>query len=157
LHRGLALEKLREYDKAIHDYDNAIKINPKYVVAYILRGFAKFSSEDYHNSINDYNKAIELNPNIATAYVNRGLAKLKMGASQKPLIKSAITDFSKAIELNPNLIDAYINIGIALYDLGEYQSAYENWVTAKRMGYVDADRLIDGLVKHCRKYNYKYK
>ena len=44
--RGLAWNRKKEYDKAIRDYDEAIRLDPKYLYAPILGHFAARQAKD---------------------------------------------------------------------------------------------------------------
>lgn len=71
--RAQALVGLKQFDKAIEDFEEAIKHNPKNDDAYKRRGNAYRRLKQYERAIEDYNMAIELNPNYADAYNNRGI------------------------------------------------------------------------------------
>lgn len=50
------------YQKAIVDYDEAIRLKPEFPEAYNNRGVAKRDLGQYQEAIADYDKAIELKP-----------------------------------------------------------------------------------------------
>jgi tetratricopeptide (TPR) repeat protein len=77
--RGVEYEIKKEFDKAIADHDQAIKVDPKNWAAYNNRGNAYAGKHDYDHAIADYDEAIKLNPKYAEAYYNRGLAKRNKG------------------------------------------------------------------------------
>ena len=118
--RGMAYaDHKKDYDRAITDYNKAIELDPKYVLAYNNRGRAYADNKkDYDRAITDYNKAIELDPKYAYAYNNRG----RVYAYNKKDYDRAITDYNRAIELDPKYVHAYNNRG----------SAYENKKDANR-------------------------
>ena len=60
--RGKAYSKLIEYDRAIQDYDQAIKIDPNYVYAFVNRGIMYAKKKQYDRAIQDYDQAIKLDP-----------------------------------------------------------------------------------------------
>jgi tetratricopeptide (TPR) repeat protein len=68
--RGLAYNGKGEYDKAIADYTQALRINPNYVNAYFNRGNAYYYKKDYARARADYEKVLQLNPNDAGARNN---------------------------------------------------------------------------------------
>jgi len=72
-YRGHALEKLyhdrafeyynkRDNDRAIADYDEAIRLDPTYTFAYYNRGDAWEQKHDFQKALADYNKFVELAP-----------------------------------------------------------------------------------------------
>ena len=69
---ALAWRDKKEYDKAIADYNEAIRLDPKYALAYNNRGIAWRDKKEYDKAIADYNEAIRLDPKYAVAFDNRG-------------------------------------------------------------------------------------
>ena len=59
--------------KAISDFTEAIRLDPKLAVAYCNRGIAYEKQHNFDKAISDYNEAIRLDPNFALAYYNRGI------------------------------------------------------------------------------------
>jgi tetratricopeptide (TPR) repeat protein len=68
--RGLAYAKLKQFEKAIQDYDQAIELNPKDFNAFNNRGPAYAKLKQFEKAIQDYNQAIELNPKDARTFNN---------------------------------------------------------------------------------------
>jgi tetratricopeptide (TPR) repeat protein len=77
--RGLEWAQKGELDKALADFTEAIRLNPKEARAYTNRGNVWMLKKDYDQAIADYTEAIRLNPKMAEAYNNRGLAWIKKG------------------------------------------------------------------------------
>ena len=95
-----------EFDKALVDQTEAIRLNPKLAIAFSNRGSLWTELGEYDKAIEDCNEAIRLNPKLATAYSNRGLAWIKKGEFDK-----AIDDCTTAIRLKPDFATAFINRG----------------------------------------------
>ena len=76
--RGNAYGYIGEYDKAIADYDQAIKLKPHYAKAYYHRGVAYCKKREYDKAIKDYNEVIKREPDYAEAYSVRGEAWLHL-------------------------------------------------------------------------------
>jgi tetratricopeptide (TPR) repeat protein len=103
----------KDDDRAIADYSEAIKLDPKSAVQYSNRGNAYYGKKDYDRAIADYNEAIKLDPKYALAYNNRATAfYLKKNYDR------AIADYDQAIKLDPNRAD--------------YRKSRENAQNAKR-------------------------
>ena len=111
--QGIQKSNNRNYNRAIADFTEALRLDPNNADTYIDRGNAyryRGSSGDYEMAIRDYTQAIRLDPNNADAYCYRGIAYNKAR-----VYDLAIADLTQAIRLNPNFADAYNNRGIAVY------------------------------------------
>ena len=91
--RGVAYGGKREYDRAIQDLDEAIKLDSNYTRALVIRGNVYQNKGEHDRAIRDYDKAIRLEPDNATAFNNRGFAY-----NAKREYDRAIQDFDQAIE-----------------------------------------------------------
>jgi len=96
--RALSYKSKGDFDRAIADLSEAIRLDPKYAEAYYLRGVTYRNKGDLDRAIADYSEAIRLDPKLAGAYNNRGNAYKDKGDSDH-----AIADFSEAIRLAPEL------------------------------------------------------
>jgi tetratricopeptide (TPR) repeat protein len=66
---------------AIHDYERAMQINPKYYLPYCnLGNYYKEKGEKYTIALKDFDAAIQLDLQYAMAYRNRGLAHIYSGS-----------------------------------------------------------------------------
>jgi tetratricopeptide (TPR) repeat protein len=108
IERGKAAETKEDWDLAITEYSNAIRLDPKCAEAYNGRGDAYLGKRDWDNTIADCTEAIRLKPDFAEAYYGRGLAYEK-----KRDWDNTIADCTEAIRLNPNLALAYYGRGLA--------------------------------------------
>ena len=102
IRRGSVWNEKGEYDIAVSDYNEAIRLDPSREVAFINRGNAWFHKKEYDKAIADYNEAIRLDPKYAVAFNNRGCA----WRAKKDYGK-AIADYNEAIRLDPKYADAY--------------------------------------------------
>jgi tetratricopeptide (TPR) repeat protein len=134
-YRANAYANKGDYDRAIADYTEAIKLDPKDSLAYLYRGNLYLIKGDYDRTIADYTQAIRLDPNISLAYNNRGGAYANKGDYDR-----AIADFTQAIELNPNSGLAYYSRGSAYHnrgatysDKGDYDRAIADYTQAIRL------------------------
>jgi len=94
--RGVAYRDKGDYDRAIADYNEAIRLDPKNSIAYGNRGNVYKDKGDYDRAIADYNEAIRLDPKNFKVYLNRGLANLYAGSLAK-----ALADVNRSSELDP--------------------------------------------------------
>src|SRR6266702_4480760 len=118
LTRAAAYVLKGDYERALADYDEAIKLAPHTALAFAQRGEVHAKRRDYDSAIADYERAIELEPNLASAFSNRGLAWASKGE-----IRLAIADYTKAINLDPNLPVAFNNRRLGLAPCGMRDAA----------------------------------
>lgn len=106
--------------EAIENYNQAIRLDPKYAEAYLKRGlyYSKYGKKQ--KAIEDFDQAMRLDPKLAaSAYFNRGVAR----AGLKDL-KGAIADYDQAMRLDPKLAPGvYFNRGLDRFSLGDKEGA----------------------------------
>jgi predicted TPR repeat methyltransferase len=124
---GNVFKRLKQWDEAIHHYQEAFRLNPTYAEAYNNLGNLFYTQNKLHESLQYYIKAVQLQPDYLEAQVNLGLLFLKQEAWDK-----AIKQFKKAIALEPHLPIAYWQLG-NLYlqqdNLEEALQAYQALLT----------------------------
>jgi spermidine synthase len=132
---GTAYAKLGQYQRAIEDFNQAIRLEPDDALAYNSRGFAYNQLGQYQLAVKDFNQAIRLEPDDALAYNSRGFAYNQLSQYQL-----ALDDFNKAISLQPDDVAAYNNRGVAYTQLGQYQLALDdfNKAISLKSNYADA-------------------
>ena len=114
-----------DYDQAIDDYTEALRLKPKDAVAYKVRGDAYEKQRNYDKAIADYTKAIGLDPKYVAAYNNRGFAYDNRGDEGDYC--QAIADYTKAIEFDPENAVAYNNRGFAYWKQENYCQAIKDF------------------------------
>jgi len=125
--RALEWRARREDDKALADYGEAIRINPKYALAHNNRGVVLFDKGELEGALASFDRAIRLDPKYAYAYNNRGNTWGSKGEYDR-----AIADFSEAIRLDPKYGYAYSNRGIAWRKKYQYERAVADLTEALR-------------------------
>jgi tetratricopeptide (TPR) repeat protein len=115
-----------DYDRAIADYNESIRLNPNNYLAFGHRGFAYLRKGNAggcdlcnDQGIADFSESIRLNPNNDVAFRYRGFLYLTKGNYDQ-----AIADINESIRLNPSNDVAFRNRGFAYLKKGDYDQAY---------------------------------
>lgn len=87
-----------DFQGAIADYNQALRIDPNFAKAYNNRGLAKYYLKDYAGAIADFNQAIRIDPNLAQACNNWGIVKIMSNDRW-----GGCADLSRAISLGNQL------------------------------------------------------
>src|SRR6516225_3255631 len=95
--RGLGRRAKGDDDRAISDYNEAIRIDPKFALAYVSRGWSFHLKHDEDRAIADYTAAIKLDPKITIAYEDRAVSY-----SAKKDFDHALSDYNDATRLDPS-------------------------------------------------------
>ena len=126
--RGVTWYEMGNYDRAIQDYNEAIKLNPNFEQAFFNRGNAFDEHEQFDRAIQDYDRAIALKPDYAKAFNNRGISFTKKGQYDR-----AIQDYDQAIKLEPEYAEALNNRGTAYFGKREYDHAIQDYEEAIKL------------------------
>lgn len=119
--RGDAYYALRQFPKAVENYDIVLKMVPKDGATYRSRADSYYAMEKFTEAIKNYDKALALSPDADT-YINRADAYFSLND-----IKRAIPDYDAAIKLNPDQQNYYLRRGDALYQLNDYSRAISDY------------------------------
>jgi tetratricopeptide (TPR) repeat protein len=136
--RGFLRCEAREWDSAIRDFDDAIKLDAQTPWYFLGRGRTWREKKLYDRAIIDLNEAIRLDPKYAEAFIERGASHRARGE-----IGKAIGDFSEAIWLNPRSVAAYKNRGRAWFAKNEPGKAIVDYNVALRFDSRDVEALCD--------------
>jgi tetratricopeptide (TPR) repeat protein len=120
--RGKMFFDRRDYDLAVAEFTEAVRLNPNDAAAYAGRGSAYAAKGDNDAAIADANQSLRLDPNNAVAYYARARAY-----GQKGDYDRAIADNTQAIRINPDFANAYFCRGIAYHNKGDYDRAIADY------------------------------
>lgn len=123
----LRVECDKDYQGALLDMNEAVKLQPKNTGFYMNRAMVRYYVEDLRGAMSDYDYVLTLDPNNTMAYYNRGLLRSQVGERNK-----AVSDFSEVLKREPHNYQAILNRAILYDDLGEYENAI-----------VDYDAIVD--------------
>lgn len=104
VNRGKNYGVAGEFESALADFNEAIKLVPNDTDALYNRSLIYLMQNKFDAAITELDEAIKLEPKNADAFNNRGNAHYYLGQIDK-----AIADFDEAIKLNPSHIDAINN------------------------------------------------
>jgi len=94
--RGEAYREDGKYDRAIQDFDQALRLIPDSDEAFYHRGEAYLDKKNYDQAIQDFDQTLRLHKDGAGAFLNRGIAYQRKGDLDR-----AIQDFDHALEIAP--------------------------------------------------------
>lgn len=130
--RGNAYLEASDYQKALENYKEAIRLEPQEAGPYVGIGITYLFLNDFELAINSIDTAIRLNPVLAEAYFARGLVAFQEGLRLERMgqINSAFKfyadsafDFRKAVNLDPDYADAHYYLGNAYYRQHLYEDS----------------------------------
>ncbi|HET6326536.1 MAG TPA: tetratricopeptide repeat protein [Planctomycetaceae bacterium] len=126
--RARIWEFQHEHEKAIADYGEAIRLDPKQARFYSQRSIPLFHKRRYDQSISDSTEAIRLDPTLTTAYVERAFGWRATGDFEK-----AFADCDKAIQLNSSFAPAHTARAAVHTTRREYALAIDECTEAIRI------------------------
>ncbi len=94
--RGFASANERQFEDAIRDFSEALKINSRDPRIYEQRAAVEMKMNDYDKALADYTEAIRLKPNDVRYYLYRSYIYEMKGD-----VKASMADTERALKLDP--------------------------------------------------------
>ncbi|KAF5044837.1 Photosystem I assembly protein Ycf3 [anaerobic digester metagenome] len=126
-YKGLAYYYLKDENKSIECYNEAINIHPT-SLTWLNTGLVYESLNDKEKALEAYKNSLELNPKFVRALNNIGVLLAELG---RP--KEAMDDFLKILETDPNNERALYNLGFLSIELGDYENAIDFFDNALKL------------------------
>jgi tetratricopeptide (TPR) repeat protein len=129
--RGINSMSNEKFEDAIRSFELALRLDSKYVDAWIKKGYAHFHLGEYNSAILSYDKALEIDINNVEPWNLKGLAYYKLKNYDK-----AITACEKAIDVDPSEAMVWYNYACYLVLSGRIDEGLEG---LKRSIEIDID------------------
>ena len=139
--RGHAYYNKKDYDRAIEDYAQAIRLGLRDSGAYYRRGLVYLEKNDYSRAIQDFDEALNLNPDNVATLQSRGWAY-----ENKNDYEQAIRDYDRAISLQSGYGPALIRRAKVYEAKRQYEQALADYEAATRADPKFASERSKGFV-----------
>lgn len=116
--RGLAYRDANDYERAIEDFDEALRLQPGNASILFERAGTFTSLGEFSSAISDYDSCLAIDPANPRAFFQRGVVYYRLG--EHPL---ALNDYNEALRLDPHYPPVYNERAWTLYLLGKYSAA----------------------------------
>jgi lipoprotein NlpI len=147
--RGTGYFEEHQYDLAIADGEQGLKLDPSNADAFVGHGNGYAMKGEHDRAIQDYGHAISLDPKGAYAYNNRG----NIYRAQRQYDR-AIQDYDQAIILDPQLAQAFNGRACAYCFKGEYDRAIQDYNQAISLNPTYAHAFLDRSCAYVGKGQY---
>src|SRR5262249_35976362 len=117
--RCIAFRHLHDYEHAMRDCEEAIRLAPNGAAAYRERGVTRLLKADHDGAIADFTEAIRLFPNYSQPFNDRAVTRFLARAA----VETVLPDLDEAIRLDPDSFDAHFNRAAIFLTLGEWDHA----------------------------------
>ena len=139
--RGGAHYYKSEFPRALSDYEQAIKLNPKMASAFNNRCWTSAVVGNLAQAVEDCTESLRLEPEVANTHENRGFAYLKLSDFDR-----ALADYEIALKLAPNRADNHYGRGLARLKRGD-KGGEADIANAKEMSPHIADEFASYGIK----------
>jgi tetratricopeptide (TPR) repeat protein len=127
--RGHFWRDLGDFDRAVADYTEIIRLEPKSAKAYADRSEAWRLKGDLDSALADQDQAIQLEPEDGLGFLLRGDILRYKGE-----FKRALADYEQALRVEPDFVAAVTGIGLTyekMGDLARARAEFEKAVASK--------------------------
>jgi tetratricopeptide (TPR) repeat protein len=129
---------------AIRDFDQAIKIKPDYMHAYLNKGYSLEQLKDNDGAFYNYRYAAHLQPTASEPWVDIASLKSTLGETA-----GAILAYDTALRLNPLFSEGYNARGLLRQEVKDYPGALDDFDEAVGLNPKYAEAYLDrGALKY---------
>ncbi len=125
---GLAYASQGQFDRAIAEYQTALRLKPDYATAHYNLGLAYASQGQFDRAIAEYQTTLRLSQDFAEVHNNLGFAYVSQGQFDR-----AIAEYQTALRLKPDYAMAHYNLGLAYASQGQFDRAIAEYQTTLRL------------------------
>ena len=126
IYRGYAKSRIGDIKGAVKDYEKAERLKKKYYYVYFLRGRIKEQNNNLKGALKDYDDAIKINKN-KTKKLFAKKAEINLLLGDS---STSIKDLNKAIKFYPANENLYLRRGQVKIDIRNFKSAIKDLDTA---------------------------
>jgi tetratricopeptide (TPR) repeat protein len=163
LMRAKGYMQRKEYQRALTDLDEALRLNPQSGDAWMVRVAAWVEQGDFRQALADVARRLELKPPEPLALLTRGNLHAELGELEQALgdfteylqqqpgtvvalraramtfarlhrLDEALTDMNDAVRLDPASVDAHLERGRVHQDMRSYPAALADYQKAVELG-----------------------
>jgi len=127
-HLGLECLEMNEPKAAITNFDKAIRMNPRYVDAFVSKARTQLDTGRLRESLDTVNQALGISPLHFKALSSRG--KIYYALQD---YESAVSDLDRCVRLKDDNISAHQLLGDVYSAMGEEEQATLLWAIAERL------------------------
>jgi len=121
--RGMTLHQQGRLDEAAADYQRALQLEPRNIMALNLVGVISLQKNDPHSAIDLFGKALALEPENPALHLSRGTAFSMLDQHE-----AALACYERAIALDPETnASSYYNKATSLQHLKHYEAAIASY------------------------------
>ncbi len=124
MRRATSFAILQKYNQAFTDIDSILATDSSYVLAWFMRGVARYGLIRLIRSLEDYGDQITIGRS------NSGLKDQVVTEDPEHTFAKVAGDLSRAITLDTGFYFAYYNRGVVYCSMGEYRKAADDFTTA---------------------------
>ncbi len=115
---GLLATATKDYEKALSDMNEAIRLQPQESQYYVIRAQVNYNLDNLNGALDDYSYAIDFDHHNTIAYYNRGILRAEIND-----VNRAIEDFTAVLKLSPADYRTLYNRAILYKNIHDYKNA----------------------------------